>query len=90
MLRLQQATISLKNDEFEHYAELLNSSQKGIIVCGQIDDEGFFKAVVALAEKLKFPILADPLSQLRSGEHSGDILLIHMIHFYGMKMLKRN
>ena len=29
----------------------------------------FPKQVVELAEKLQFPILADPLSQLRSGDH---------------------
>ncbi len=28
-----------------------------------------------LAEKLQFPILADPLSQLRSGDHSGDMII---------------
>ena len=57
------------------YAKLLRSSQKGIIVCGQIDDQDFSKQVVALAEKLQFPILADPLSQLRSGDHSGDMII---------------
>ena len=54
---------------------LLRSSQKGIIVCGQIDDQDFSKQVVRLAEKLHFPILADPLSQLRSGDHSGDMII---------------
>ena len=29
------------------YAELLNSTSKGIIVCGQIDDKDFAKQVVA-------------------------------------------
>jgi 2-succinyl-5-enolpyruvyl-6-hydroxy-3-cyclohexene-1-carboxylate synthase len=74
-VKIQQPTISLKNDEFELYAELLNSTSKGIIVCGQIDDQKFSNHVVALAEKLKFPILADPLSQLRSGDHRGDMII---------------
>jgi 2-succinyl-5-enolpyruvyl-6-hydroxy-3-cyclohexene-1-carboxylate synthase len=74
-VKIQQATISLKNEEFEMYAKLLNSTQKGIIVCGQIDDPEFSKHVVALADKLQFPILADPLSQLRSGDHSGNMII---------------
>ena len=28
-----------------------------------------------LAEQLNFPILADPLSQLRSGKHSGEMII---------------
>ena len=74
-VQIQQATMSLKAGEFDLYAEILRSSQKGIIVCGQIDDQDFSKQVVRLAEKLHFPILADPLSQLRSGDHSGDMII---------------
>lgn len=70
-VKINLPTISLKEDEFNHYAELIQAAQKGVIICGQIDDADFSAAVTALAEKLKFPILADPLSQLRSGEHSG-------------------
>src|SRR5690606_32780932 len=36
---------------------------------GPQDDPAFPPAVVQLAEALQFPILADPLSQLRSGFH---------------------
>lgn len=70
-VKINQPTITLKEAEFAHYAELLQEAQKGIIVCGQIEDADFSDAVTALAEKLHFPILADPLSQLRSGVHSG-------------------
>ena len=62
-VQIQQANYVLKDHEFDMYAELIGSSQKGIIVCGQIDDQDFSKQVVELAEKLQFPILADPLSQ---------------------------
>ena len=44
----------------------------GMIVCGQMDNAEFAEDVVALAQKLHFPIIADPLSQLRSGDHSGE------------------
>ncbi|MBB6445812.1 2-succinyl-5-enolpyruvyl-6-hydroxy-3-cyclohexene-1-carboxylic-acid synthase [Bacillus benzoevorans] len=70
-VKINLPTISLKEAEFNHYAELIQTAQKGIIVCGQIEDGDFSSAVTAFAEKLQFPILADPLSQLRSGEHSG-------------------
>lgn len=74
-IKIQQATMSLKEAEYDQYAKLLCSAQKGIIVCGQIEEAGFAKAVVALSEKLQFPILADPLSQLRSGDHSGNLII---------------
>jgi 2-succinyl-5-enolpyruvyl-6-hydroxy-3-cyclohexene-1-carboxylate synthase len=48
---------------------------KGIIVCGDIDDQEFAHSVTMLAEKLQYPILADPLSQLRSGDHSKELIL---------------
>ncbi|HET7656882.1 MAG TPA: 2-succinyl-5-enolpyruvyl-6-hydroxy-3-cyclohexene-1-carboxylic-acid synthase [Bacillales bacterium] len=46
-----------------------NGIERGLIVCGPQDEPGFPAAVTELAEKLQFPILADPLSQLRSGAH---------------------
>ena len=74
-VKIQQATVSLKDVEYDRYAKLLATAQKGIIVCGQIDEDDFSEAVVALAEKLQFPILADPLSQLRAGDHSGKFII---------------
>jgi 2-succinyl-5-enolpyruvyl-6-hydroxy-3-cyclohexene-1-carboxylate synthase len=56
----------------QYTAELvgrLASKEKGIIVCGDHDDSHFVGAVTKLAVKLGYPILADPLSQLRSGGH---------------------
>jgi 2-succinyl-5-enolpyruvyl-6-hydroxy-3-cyclohexene-1-carboxylate synthase len=74
-VKINLPTISLKDAEFMYYAELMQAAQKGVIICGQIEDADFSAAVTALAEKLKFPILADPLSQLRSGEHSGEWMI---------------
>ncbi|MFD3448693.1 2-succinyl-5-enolpyruvyl-6-hydroxy-3-cyclohexene-1-carboxylic-acid synthase [Microbacteriaceae bacterium 4G12] len=50
--------------------ERLSSFEKGLIVCGDQDDAALASAVVALSEALQYPILADPLSQLRSGVHA--------------------
>jgi 2-succinyl-5-enolpyruvyl-6-hydroxy-3-cyclohexene-1-carboxylate synthase len=40
-----------------------------------MDEEGFEEGIIDLAAKLNFPILADPLSQLRSGEHDGQLIV---------------
>lgn len=72
---IQQATMSLSESEFDYYAGILNSAQNGIIVCGQMDDNEFAESVVAFAEKLNFPIITDPLSQLRSGIHQQDLII---------------
>ncbi len=42
---------------------------RGLIICGPIDNEGYADEVAALAAVLNFPILADPLSGIRSGIH---------------------
>ncbi|WP_246941487.1 2-succinyl-5-enolpyruvyl-6-hydroxy-3-cyclohexene-1-carboxylic-acid synthase [Bacillus pinisoli] len=49
--------------------------EKGLIVCGPHDQKGFSEAVIALAEQLGYPVLADPLSQVRSGSHSKDMII---------------
>ncbi|WHX39730.1 2-succinyl-5-enolpyruvyl-6-hydroxy-3-cyclohexene-1-carboxylic-acid synthase [Mesobacillus sp. AQ2] len=70
-VEIQTGRISLSDEMFERIAEDLASFKNGIIVCGQIDSSDFAERVIALADSLKFPIIADPLSQLRSGEHDG-------------------
>jgi 2-succinyl-5-enolpyruvyl-6-hydroxy-3-cyclohexene-1-carboxylate synthase len=47
----------------------LASLERGLIVCGAQDDPAFPEAVVQLAAALDYPILADPLSQVRCGPH---------------------
>jgi 2-succinyl-5-enolpyruvyl-6-hydroxy-3-cyclohexene-1-carboxylate synthase len=54
----------------ERLSMTLAQKQKGIIVVGPQDDKAVVDAVISLAEKLNFPVLADPLSSVRSGNHS--------------------
>lgn len=63
-------------DQLEAFINRLKGKQKGLIVCGpQGDDEIFPEKVAELAEQWRLPILADPLSQLRTGRHSkGNII----------------
>lgn len=61
----------LATEQLQAFTRRIQGKEKGLIVCGpQADDEVFPESVVALAEKWGLPILADPLSQLRTGTHS--------------------
>lgn len=51
--------------QLEQLATELKQVKHGIIVCGPIEHELLFEAVVDLANALQYPIVADPLSQLR-------------------------
>ncbi|MFC4321671.1 2-succinyl-5-enolpyruvyl-6-hydroxy-3-cyclohexene-1-carboxylic-acid synthase [Litchfieldia salsa] len=65
----------LNNEQAQVVANMLAGKEKGIIVCGEINDPEFAHSVTRLAGKLQYPILADPLSQLRSGSHSKEYIL---------------
>jgi 2-succinyl-5-enolpyruvyl-6-hydroxy-3-cyclohexene-1-carboxylate synthase len=75
---VRNGELSISEDLFKDIGSKLKGNAKGIIVCGNIADEKFAAAVTSLADTLKFPILADPLSQLRSGKHS----LEHVVEAY--------
>ncbi|MBB6282731.1 2-succinyl-5-enolpyruvyl-6-hydroxy-3-cyclohexene-1-carboxylic-acid synthase [Geobacillus subterraneus] len=61
------ATLSAENAAALY--EQLAAAKRGLIVCGPLDQPGFAEAVTELARALDVPILADPLSQLRTGSH---------------------
>jgi 2-succinyl-5-enolpyruvyl-6-hydroxy-3-cyclohexene-1-carboxylate synthase len=61
--------LQLSDGEYRHVAEAVSCTKKGIIVVGAIEDPTFTEAVIELAGKLQYPVIADPLSQLRSGKH---------------------
>lgn len=56
---------------------ILSDNKRGIIVCGEVMDEEFRSQVVELAQQLQYPILADPLSQLRQLDYG-----VHIIDCY--------
>ncbi|WP_409297080.1 2-succinyl-5-enolpyruvyl-6-hydroxy-3-cyclohexene-1-carboxylic-acid synthase [Peribacillus sp. SCS-26] len=60
---------------FDQYAGRLAAAKKGLIVCGPMDLLEFNDAVIALSEKTGFPILADPLSQLRSVKYVSENII---------------
>ncbi|MCF3943483.1 2-succinyl-5-enolpyruvyl-6-hydroxy-3-cyclohexene-1-carboxylic-acid synthase [Oceanobacillus alkalisoli] len=60
----------LTEKQLEAFVSRLEGMRNGLIVCGpQADDEQFPEQIVALAQKWQLPVLADPLSGLRSGSH---------------------
>ncbi|RAK21073.1 2-succinyl-5-enolpyruvyl-6-hydroxy-3-cyclohexene-1-carboxylate synthase [Anoxybacillus vitaminiphilus] len=66
---------TLEREQFQFIYERLAGIEKGLIICGEIDKPHFAEAVVKLAETLNYPILADPLSHLRSGAHSKEYIV---------------
>jgi 2-succinyl-5-enolpyruvyl-6-hydroxy-3-cyclohexene-1-carboxylate synthase len=52
-----------------HLLKLVSKAKHGLIVVGPQEHSALVEPLVALAHHLGYPILADPLSQLRSGLH---------------------
>lgn len=65
----------VSEQQIEAIAHLLQPGQHGLIVCGPQDDPALPAAVSELARTLGFPILADPLSGLRCGEHDRSLVI---------------
>ena len=69
---------SVPSDDFlSEFAELLTSCQRGVILAGRSYDPGLAEAVTAVAGACGYPILAEPTSQLRAGEHELDDVVAH-------------
>ncbi|WP_164668289.1 2-succinyl-5-enolpyruvyl-6-hydroxy-3-cyclohexene-1-carboxylic-acid synthase [Virgibacillus doumboii] len=62
----------LSNEQINQLREKLQSYQKGLIVCGPHMESNIADSVVKLAAEWGLPVLADPLSQVRSGKHQKD------------------
>ncbi|NHM33152.1 2-succinyl-5-enolpyruvyl-6-hydroxy-3-cyclohexene-1-carboxylic-acid synthase [Neobacillus terrae] len=69
-VNIHRSEWTIDDSQFDEITQVLNMSEKGIIICGQISNKKFAEEVTALSKKLGYPIVADPLSQLRSGTHS--------------------
>lgn len=55
----------------------INQYERGIIVCGTRCPEGDFpQAVAELSRSSGYPIFADPLSNVRYGDHQKDIVMV--------------
>lgn len=59
----------LAAENVRELTDLIGSSQKGLLVCGPQQDTDFAESVCQLAHHWNIPLLADPLSQVRTGAH---------------------
>ncbi len=59
----------------ESLAARLKQVARGLIIVGPQDDPALPEALVSLAKRLTYPILADPLSQVRCGPHHDNLVL---------------
>jgi 2-succinyl-5-enolpyruvyl-6-hydroxy-3-cyclohexene-1-carboxylate synthase len=60
---------ALDKEQLDALAARLRAKRRGLIVAGPDDDPALPGALAALAEASGFPIVADPLSGLRTGHH---------------------
>ncbi|WP_400242909.1 2-succinyl-5-enolpyruvyl-6-hydroxy-3-cyclohexene-1-carboxylic-acid synthase [Niallia sp. JL1B1071] len=72
-IRMEIGEFRISDSYFLDLAASLDG--KGIIICGEIDKEDFSAKIIQLAEKTGFPIIADPLSQLRSNSAGINIIV---------------
>lgn len=63
------------DEAVEAVAAELAASTRGLIVCGPNNDEDYAAVVGKLGTHLGFPILADPLSQVRCGPHDREMVV---------------
>ena len=55
--------------------DMVRGARRGLIIVGPNDDLALVEPIVRLARHLGYPILADPLSQLRCGDHDQVMVL---------------
>ncbi|MBA9029042.1 2-succinyl-5-enolpyruvyl-6-hydroxy-3-cyclohexene-1-carboxylic-acid synthase [Peribacillus huizhouensis] len=67
---IEPGALTLSTNQLAAIAKEIGQAKRGLIICGDLKNNGMKEAVTELGETLGFPILADPLSQLRSGQHS--------------------
>jgi len=68
ILHFETGMSVIEDNYFESLATIIGHTKKGIIVCGEIDKPGFSSMIRKLADATGYPILADPLSNLRSDQ----------------------
>lgn len=69
-LHIPTTSSVLSDMDMDKIAELIQDVSKGVIICGEQGDMAFAEILQKLSKHLHFPVLADPLSQLRAGEHN--------------------
>ncbi|NMH67217.1 2-succinyl-5-enolpyruvyl-6-hydroxy-3-cyclohexene-1-carboxylic-acid synthase [Bacillus sp. RO3] len=66
---------SLSSDITQELKEILSNKEKGLIICGPGVKRESMNSIVSFSEQYGFPIIADPLSQMRSGTHKKEQII---------------
>jgi 2-succinyl-5-enolpyruvyl-6-hydroxy-3-cyclohexene-1-carboxylate synthase len=74
-VHVSNGRLAPNNDLAATLADDLLTSPRGLIVCGAQDDPDLPAALARLAERLGYPILADPLSGVRRGPHDRSLVV---------------
>lgn len=74
-VQVQQGSRRLDDAQIHELANELQGVSHGLIVCGPQDDPRLPQAIVNLANRLQYPVLADPLSQIRNGPHDKRLVI---------------
>ena len=69
------AEVKPARESFRPLARALAGAQRGLIICGPQENPALGRAVARLAARLQYPVLADPLSQVRCGFHSKELII---------------
>ncbi|MGG0184798.1 2-succinyl-5-enolpyruvyl-6-hydroxy-3-cyclohexene-1-carboxylic-acid synthase [Bacillus rhizoplanae] len=72
---VHQGKIAVTDEYAASLRERLSHMKKGLIVCGDDSHPNIAEAVVAFSKAYGYPILADPLSGLRSGLHDKEPII---------------
>lgn len=65
----------LQEVDLQSLSRFMTNHPNGLIVCGPQVDKELGRAITSLSERLQIPILADPLSQLRAGQHRKETII---------------
>jgi len=68
---------TLADVDLDGLARELAAVPRGVIICGPLDVEGFAPAIGELGAATGYPILADVLANVRSGDHDRDAVVEH-------------
>ena len=61
--------------DITYLMDIVRTAQRGLILVGPHSGTALVQPLIQLAHRLHYPILADPLSQLRCGKHSRELVI---------------
>lgn len=74
-ISVQDGPKVLSEDSHSHMFKMLSENKRGVIVCGPQQDAQAQEEIIQFAQTWKLPVLADPLSQLRTGTFAKDVVI---------------